>query len=89
MRTPGHSPGHQSFEVHLPSGAAIFLAIDAMNRVDELDGAYVPAFTTSLMEATASIARIRRLAWRAGAEVIVGHDPDQWRTLRHAPEFYE
>ena len=88
-RTPGHSPGHLSFEVHLPSGAAIFLAIDAVNRLDELDGSYVPAFTTSLTEATASIARVRRLAWRAGAEVIAGHDPDQWRTLRRAPEFYE
>jgi glyoxylase-like metal-dependent hydrolase (beta-lactamase superfamily II) len=88
-RTPGHSPGHLSFEVHLPSGTAIFLAIDAVNRLDELDGSYVPAFTTSLAEATASIARVRRLAWRAGATVIAGHDPEQWATLRHAPESYD
>ena len=78
-----------SFEVHLPSGTALFLAIDAVNRLDELDGSYVPAFTSSLTEATTSIARIRRLAWRAGADVVAGHDPDQWRTLRRAPEVYE
>ena len=66
--------------------AALFLAIDAVNRLDELDGSYVPAFTSSLTEATTSIARIRRLAWRAGADVVAGHDPDQWRTLRRAPE---
>ena len=88
-RTPGHSPGHMSFEVHLPSGTAIFLAIDAVNRLDELDGSHVPAFTSSLTEATASIARVRRLAWRAGAKVIAGHDPEQWATLRRAPESYD
>jgi N-acyl homoserine lactone hydrolase len=88
-RTPGHSPGHMSFELHLPSGTALFLAIDAVNRLDELDGAHVPAFTTSLDEATASIARIRRLAWRAGATVIAGHDPEQWGTLRRVPDHYE
>jgi len=88
-RTPGHSPGHVSFEVHLSSGAAVFLAIDAVNRLDELDGAYLPAFTTSLIEATTSIARIRRLAWQAGADIIAGHDPEQWPTLRRVPDHYE
>lgn len=78
-----------SFEAHLPSGAALLLAIDAVNRLDELDGSYVPAFTTSSTEATAAIARIRRLAWRAGAEIVAGHDPEQWRTLRRAPDHYE
>jgi len=88
-RTPGHSPGHQSFEVNLPSGTSLLLAIDAVNRLDELDGSFVPAFTSSMTEATASIARVRRLAWRAQATVVAGHDPEQWRTLRRAPEFYE
>ena len=64
---PGHSPGHVSFEVHLPSGTALFLAIDAVNRLDELDGSHLPAFTSSLTEATASIAR-RSGAWRGARE---------------------
>jgi glyoxylase-like metal-dependent hydrolase (beta-lactamase superfamily II) len=89
FRTPGHSPGHQSFDVHLPSGTNLFLAIDAINRVEELEGKWYPAFTSSMVEATASIARIRRLAWRSDATVIVGHDPEQWATLRHVPGYYE
>ena len=59
-----------------------------MNRLDELDGSHVPAFTTSLTEATASIARVRRLAWRAEAKVIAGHDPVQWRRSAAARTSY-
>jgi N-acyl homoserine lactone hydrolase len=75
--------------VNLPSGASLLLAVDAANRLEELEGRTLPTFTSSLTEATASIARIRRLAWRAEATVIVGHDPDQWTGLRHAPDHYE
>ena len=35
-----------------------------------------------------SIHRLRRLAWRADATVIAGHDPDQWPTIKRAPDFY-
>ena len=32
--------------------------------------------------------RLRRLAWRADAMVICGHDPEQWPTITRAPDFY-
>jgi len=87
-RTPGHAAGHQSFEVHLPSGAAFVLAVDAANTIDELEGRALAGIMVSATDYTRSVARVRRIARRAGATVITGHDPGQWGTLKHAPDFY-
>jgi glyoxylase-like metal-dependent hydrolase (beta-lactamase superfamily II) len=88
-RTPGHSPGHLSFEVHLPSGRAVMLAMDAANTIDHLEERVVSGFMLDAVATRRSIQRLRRLAWRADALVIAGHDPDQWPTITRAPEFYD
>lgn len=87
-RTPGHSPGHLSFEVHLPSGQNVMLAMDAANTVDHLEERVVSGFMLSAVDTRRSIQRLRRLAWRADALVICGHDPDQWPTIKRAPDYY-
>ncbi len=87
--TPGHTPGHASIEVNLPSGASFMLAADAANSLDHLHERKLPAFTVSVADAVDSVRRLRRLAWRRDATVIAGHDPQQWPTIRKAPEFYD
>ena len=42
----------------------------------------------SAVDTRRSIQRLRRLAWRADATVICGHDPDQWPTIKRAPDYY-
>jgi glyoxylase-like metal-dependent hydrolase (beta-lactamase superfamily II) len=88
-RTPGHSPGHQSFEVSLPSGATYLLTVDAANTIDHLEERALPGFIISAPETIDSVRKLRRLAWRSNATVIAGHDPDQWPTLKHAPAYYD
>jgi glyoxylase-like metal-dependent hydrolase (beta-lactamase superfamily II) len=88
-RTPGHSPGHQSFEVNLPSGTSFLLAVDAANTLEHLEEKALPGFIVSTMDAINSVRKLRRLAWRAHATVIAGHDPGQWATLKHAPDYYD
>lgn len=87
-RTPGHSPGHQSFEVTLPSGQAFMLAVDAANTIDHLQERALPGFIVSTLDTVRSVRKLRRLAWRAQATVVAGHDPEQWPELRHAPDAY-
>jgi N-acyl homoserine lactone hydrolase len=87
-RTPGHSPGHQAIEIKLPSGDAFFLAVDAANTLDHLNELALPGFLISAPETLRSVRKIRRLAWRSQSTVIAGHDPEQWPTLKHAPEYY-
>ncbi len=87
--TPGHTPGHMSIEVNLPSGASLMLAVDAANTIDHLYERKFPAFNVSIEDAVNSVRRLRRLAWRRNAIVVGGHDPVQWPTLKRHPEFYD
>jgi len=88
-RTPGHTPGHQSLEVALPSGAVFLLTVDAAYSIDHLEEKAFPAFIISTVDTTRSVRKLRRLAWRGNATIVAGHDPDQWPTFKHAPEYYD
>jgi glyoxylase-like metal-dependent hydrolase (beta-lactamase superfamily II) len=86
--TPGHTPGHQSLEVNLPSGDTYLLAVDAANSHDHLNEKVLPGFFTSAPETLRSVRKLRRLAWRSEATIIAGHDVEQWPTLKQAPGHY-
>jgi glyoxylase-like metal-dependent hydrolase (beta-lactamase superfamily II) len=88
-RTPGHSPGHQSFEVRQPSGRAFVLAFDAANTLDHLNEQVLPGFIISAIDTVRSVRKLRRLAWRADAIVVAGHDPAQWPEFDQAPAYYD
>ncbi len=88
-RTPGHTLGHQSIEITLPSGSSYFILADAANSVDQFEGKGLPGVVVSSVEAIRSIRKLRRLAWRSQATVIPGHDPWLWPSLKKAPEYYD
>jgi len=74
--------------VTLPSGQAFMLAVDAANTIDHLQERALPGFIVSTLDTVRSVRKLRRLAWRAQATVVAGHDPEQWPELRHAPDAY-
>jgi N-acyl homoserine lactone hydrolase len=88
-RTPGHTPGHQSLEVTLPSGATFLLTMDAANTMDHLHEKALPGFIISAVDTVRSVRKLRRLAWRSDATIVAGHDPDQWPTFQQAPAYYD
>ena len=92
IETSGHVPGHQSVLVRLPKTGPVLLAIDAMalalgqhtpeNRpVGQYD-----------MDAEGTRASTRKLVDLAARErvalIIYGHDPEEWKKVKKAPEFY-
>lgn len=88
LPTPGHSPGHLSVLLRLPRTGNVLLTADAVSRPAELeedhfDGAWDPS------AARASAHRLMDLAARRDASIIFGHDPQQWKKLRKAPDCYE
>jgi glyoxylase-like metal-dependent hydrolase (beta-lactamase superfamily II) len=87
--SPGHSVGHQSFEVRLPSGTTYLLLGDAANTTAHFEELVQPGTLLDAVATQRSIRKLRRLAWRSQATVIPGHDPELSPTLKHAPEFYE
>jgi N-acyl homoserine lactone hydrolase len=87
--SPGHAPGHQSFEVTLPRAGSMLLTVDAAYTLDHWEGKALPGFMTSALETSRSVAKLRRIADRSGSTIVTGHDPEAWPEFRQAPEYYD
>lgn len=85
--TPGHAPAHQSILLNLPESGNILICSDAIYCQDNLDHD-TWASQADPVEAKKSAQKLVGIAREEKAEMIYGHDPGQWRRLRHAPFFY-
>lgn len=83
--TPGHTPGHLSLLLTLPTGTVI-LAADAINRASEPAENYADAMDPAT--AATSAKRLFDLQHLHNATLIYGHDPAQWRDMPKAPAPY-
>ena len=91
IATTGHKPGHQSVLVRLPETGPVLLAIDAIPRMDQRDPETRAIGPADMDEANtrASTRKLMDLAAREGVTLIIhGHDPEQWKTLKLAPDYY-
>lgn len=88
LATPGHTPGHHSLLVRLPQTGPLLMTVDAV-YTEALWQRNALGAGANQKQARQSMDRLRQLAQETGAKVIFGHDPGQWATLRHAPEYYE
>ena len=90
IETSGHVPGHQSVLVRLPETGPVLLTIDAV----PVQRAFTPereAGPGDMDEEMLRVSTRKLLALRQREQVqltIFGHDGDQWRTLKKAPDFY-
>jgi len=84
LRTPGHTPGHQSLLVRLKDKGAVILAGDAAHFHENYDNNGVPAFNYDRAETLASLDRIKKIAANLHATVIIQHDP---RDIDKLPAF--
>ncbi len=83
---PGHAPGQIALMIELPETGPLLWTSDAISRPAEIG----EAFDTAPDPATAlaSAHRLMGMARACDAMVIYGHCPDQWPTLRKAPDRY-
>ncbi len=86
--TPGHTPGHQSVLVNLPKTGPLFLTADCCYLMENLNGV-LPALMWSAGEIARSVQRVKNLRDLGGVTIVPGHDPETWKTFRHAPAYYE
>ena len=87
--TAGHTPGHQSFVVELPSGDVKLLTCDAGDLMENFDDEIAPGETAVIEAAIPSIRKIKQIAAERGAELMLLHDPNMVQRLRLAPDWYE
>ncbi|MEW2252409.1 N-acyl homoserine lactonase family protein [Streptomyces sp. NPDC058733] len=87
----GHVPGHQSVLVRLERTGPVLLAVDAIPMSAALDPDRRPVLPFDLdeKELRQSTRKLVDLARAENALIVHGHDAEQWKTLRVAPEYYD
>jgi N-acyl homoserine lactone hydrolase len=85
LRTPGHTPGHQSLLVKLPQTGNVVLSGDAVHFRENYDSDGVPAFNFDRAETVASVERLKKIAANLKATVIIQHDARDIDTLPAFP----
>jgi N-acyl homoserine lactone hydrolase len=83
LPTHGHTPGHQSLKVRLPSGDVV-LAADACYFCRTLRERRLPQRVHDREAMRASLDKLARLE-AAGARIFFGHDAEFWRSVPQAP----
>jgi N-acyl homoserine lactone hydrolase len=84
LRTPGHTPGHQSLLVRLKEKGPVVLVGDAAHFHENYQSNGVPGFNYDRAETLASLERIKQIEKNLKATVIIQHDP---RDIGKLPAF--
>lgn len=90
-RSPGHTKGTQMLTVRLPKTGPVILTSDAAYFRDNVEKNLVPNIVLAY-DATGIIKGydwIRRMIATENASYFTSHDPDAWKSLKRAPEYYE
>lgn len=90
IASPGHTAGHMSLWVELPTGAPILLAGDAADLTENIVDEVAPGncWQNQTEMAVASIRKLKHLAQAEKANLWPNHDMAFWRTLKQFPEFH-
>ena len=86
LHCPGHAPGQLAFMVNLPDTGWVLLTSDAISRASEIDEKFAGSWDVD--QAIFHGDRLMRLAAERDALVIFGHSPEQWPTLKKAPNWF-
>ena len=77
ISTPGHTIGHQSVKVKLPTAGTFIIAQDAIWMQENLDG-YVAGLNFSAQAYTDSVNKLKMMADLQGAKILMPHDAPQF-----------
>ena len=87
--TPGHSAGHLSAVVKLGSQTPMVFPIDVAWLRHNLEDKVLMGLHSDPTDLLNSMVKIENIALRLGGKIFYPHDPDDYKTYRKAPEYYE
>ena len=89
IEAPGHTPGTMAMKVDLPETGTIIFTSDAIYMGDSYGPPATPAAIVNDLSAWySSVEKIRGIAEKSDAMVVFGHDAEQLRSMRRAPDGY-
>jgi N-acyl homoserine lactone hydrolase len=74
--------------IKLPKSGTFVLPADAADMEEILDEGLLPGVVWNAESAMRAIRKVQHLR-REGAFVVMGHDPEQFKTLKFAPDYYD
>ena len=89
ISTPGHTPGHQSLLLDLEETGPVIISGDISYYEENLKQRGIPAFNSGHEESLQSIDKILALQKKYHAQLWIQHDPERYRSLKHAPLYYQ
>ena len=87
LKTPGHTPGHQSLEVKLSHSGVLILSGDEYHQRESFEPLRIPEFNTSRAETMASSDRIKTLLKNTHGRLVVQHDQNDFNSLPKYPDY--
>ncbi|CAF0757022.1 unnamed protein product [Rotaria sordida] len=85
----GHTLGHQSVLVLLPSGTSIIMTDDAGDLLENYEKEILPGESVDDTVALKSIRRLKQLASLSNAHLFLCHYPILIQTLKLTPDYYD
>src|SRR5205823_3105389 len=86
LSTPGHAPGHMSYQVDLSESGTWLFAVDAGDLAENFTDRKPPGQTVlpdDLPRAEASLERLLGESKKLRARLVPGHDQLVWTAVRH------
>jgi glyoxylase-like metal-dependent hydrolase (beta-lactamase superfamily II) len=87
LKTPGHTPGHQSLEIKLKNSGTVLLTGDLYHLRNNRELRLVPPVNSERADTLASMDRFERIAKNTRARVVIQHDERDFRSLPRFPAY--
>jgi glyoxylase-like metal-dependent hydrolase (beta-lactamase superfamily II) len=87
LKTPGHTPGHQSLEIRLKNSGTVLLTGDLYHLRNNRELRLVPPVNSERADTLASMDRFERIAKNTRARVVIQHDERDFRSLPRFPAY--
>jgi glyoxylase-like metal-dependent hydrolase (beta-lactamase superfamily II) len=88
LSTPGHSPGHQSLYLKLPETGAVILSGDLYHFHKNRQDYGIPIWNDK-KSTISSFAKIDNILDNTAAKLWIQHDPEEAKTTRMSPAYYQ
>jgi N-acyl homoserine lactone hydrolase len=89
LKTPGHTPGHQSLQLRLKKSGVVILSGDLWHLRDNYRFRRVPANNTERADTLASMDRISSILKNTKGRLVIQHDPGDFEALPKAPGYLD
>ncbi len=89
LKTPGHTPGHQSLKLKLKKAGVVILSGDLWHQRESYKFRRVPPFNVERADTLASIDRVSTILKNTKGRLVVQHDAGDFKGLPKFPKYLD